>query len=440
MFTAVCHEVVHDVGKGILIPSPSLDESRLLLPLNVMTMRKKRKFIFFHRVEYTAENICLAYLLTDQSVLNVHVEESNCCTLNHPEGTFTMYMQMGANMKGIAGASVSASNKLNITANLGQLHREEIATIKLTSVLKERRIDMNNSFIKQINDKKTVLCVVTGVIKTSDSAEIICRDMTNVNMNLSTKGYNQVSVDLGAASNISKHMVIERGTTLAYKFCELSVDGNIGTLLPVMTKNKSGGFSPKSHEMAKPFKEKLQPLRDCIKAGNQTIKSSLLELMTSYGDVVVVSQILSKAENGSLNEDKDTFNEQLINIDTVWSILKCVGVHIKKGRVLYERKKTKILTAVAYMTDAILEIKDDDLEKIRNFNEPQLEALSNILESAVVGTGTIRIDVDTSSVLKEPISSFLRRLKFKVCKDSIQPPKKKSNIVEFIFCVVYCLA
>jgi hypothetical protein len=30
---------------------------------------------------------------------------------------------------------------------------------------------------------------------------------------------------------------------------------------------------------------------------------------------------LSKAENGSLNEDKDTLDKQFINNDTVWSVL-----------------------------------------------------------------------------------------------------------------------
>jgi hypothetical protein len=35
---------------------------------------------------------------------------------------------------------------------------------------------------------------------------------------------------------------------------------------------------------------------------------------------------LSNAENGSLNEDKDTLEKQFINNDTVWSILTFVGV------------------------------------------------------------------------------------------------------------------
>jgi hypothetical protein len=54
MFPAICLQVVHEVGNNTLIPSPSIDESKRLLPLNVVTMRKKRKFLFHHHIEYTA--------------------------------------------------------------------------------------------------------------------------------------------------------------------------------------------------------------------------------------------------------------------------------------------------------------------------------------------------------------------------------------------------
>ena len=53
---------------------------------------------------------------------------------------------------------------------------------------------------------------------------------------------------------------------------------------------------------------------------------------------------------------------------------------------------------------------------------------------------TNSIDVDMSSVRTEHVSSFLTRLKFTVCNDSIQPPKAKTCIVECIFCVLYCLS
>ena len=440
MFSIVCQQVVHEVGKDTLVPSPSLDASKRLRPLNVVTMRKKRKYALYHHKEYTAHDISLSGLLIDETVLNVDVEESKCCTLNHPERTSEMHMTITANNKGIAGASFSAANKFVITVKLGQLHCQEISDESFTSALNKRKLDMNNPFISEIKATKTVLCVVKGVITTSDKAEIKCTDKKNVNMNLLNRGDNSVNADLGVAFNIGKDMLIEPGTVLAYKVWKLRVNGNNGEMIPLMTTKMSGGFSRKKKETTKPLKKVLQPLLDCIEEGGQTLKSSLLDLFSCYGDVVAMSKVLSKAEDGCLNEDKDTFDQQFINIDTVWSILKYVGVQIEDRSVLYTKTNTKLLIAVAYMTDAVLELKNDDLEMICKFNKRQLKALSKILESAVVGTMSIPIDVNTSSVLKEAVRNFLIRLKFTVCNDSIQPPKIKSCIVECIFCVVYCLA
>ena len=46
---------------------------------------------------------------------------------------------------------------------------------------------MNNHFISEIKATKTVLCVVKGVIKTTDKAEIKRTDITDVNIKLSEK-------------------------------------------------------------------------------------------------------------------------------------------------------------------------------------------------------------------------------------------------------------
>jgi hypothetical protein len=46
---------------------------------------------------------------------------------------------------------------------------------------------MNNHFIRQIKDTNTVLCVVKGVIKTRDKADIKHTDNTGGNVKLSEK-------------------------------------------------------------------------------------------------------------------------------------------------------------------------------------------------------------------------------------------------------------
>jgi hypothetical protein len=44
LFKPICRQVAKEVEENTLIPSPSIDESKRLLPLNVVTMKMKRKY------------------------------------------------------------------------------------------------------------------------------------------------------------------------------------------------------------------------------------------------------------------------------------------------------------------------------------------------------------------------------------------------------------
>jgi hypothetical protein len=61
MFQAFCRQVVSAVGNDTLIPSPSIDESKHLLPLNVVTMREKRKFYIFSSIEISTYDISVRF-------------------------------------------------------------------------------------------------------------------------------------------------------------------------------------------------------------------------------------------------------------------------------------------------------------------------------------------------------------------------------------------
>ena len=508
MFPAFCRQVVSEVGKDTLRPSPSIDESKHLLPLNVVTMREKRKYFVFSSVEISTHDSSLTDLLTDHDELvEAKLEELSCCSINIPEGSYLRNMKIGADVNGIIDASASANDNVEMNVKLGKLLCEEIRDTSFVNALKKRRLDTNHPLIEQIKETNTVLCVVKGVIKTSQKAEFTLKQKNDWKLKVKSK----VAANIGTAATGFQSMDIEKGTILAYKIWKLNVYLDSGKMDPIMTKYDSGGFfksgkeehgltinqgiggdadvkasnpqfsvgssqafgegyrhsyetekkkrklqdspetgtvhnkargcSPmkaKDEDPLKNLKEILQPLRYCIEADGQLIKSSLLVLMTYSRDVSALSKILSKAEHGYLNEDKDILDKHFINNGTVWYILKGVGVQTEEGRVLYKRKATPILIAVAYMIDAILEIDNDDLDAIYHCDEPQLKTLSNIFESAITSSKTIFIP----SVLTESVSSFLTGLDFTVSKDGkrIIPPKVKTCVAECIFCVLYCLS
>ena len=53
--------------------------------------------------------------------------------------------------------------------------------------------------------------------------------------------------------NRVREIVIEPGITLAYKVWELSVDVDSGEIIPIMTRENSGGFSMHSKANARVF-------------------------------------------------------------------------------------------------------------------------------------------------------------------------------------------
>ena len=485
MFPAICRRVVSEVGKDTLIPSPSIDESKQLLPLNVVTMREKRKFYICSSIEISTYDMSLKDLLTDHDELvETRVNKLISCSLYSPAMTFLFISKIQSSTNNIVDACFSATDKVEMSMKLRDLVCEEISDINFENALKKRRLDTENPLIKQIKDTNTVLGVVKSVIKTSEKAEIKLIQKKDCNLQVNIK----VDANIGAAATKFQNMGIEKGTILAYKVWKLNVYLDSGKMDPIMTKYSSGGFfksdeekqkdssggsslidetekkkklqdipttwtlykrargcSPmkaKDEDPLKNLKEILQPLRDCIEADGQPIKSSLLALMTYSRDVSALSKILSKAEHGCLNEDEDILDKHFINNDTVRSILKFVGVQTEEGRILFQGNPTPKLMAVAYMIDAIVEFENDDLEKICNYNELQLKTLLKIFESAITSNMIIFMDVEMLSVLTESLSSFLTNQNFTVYKDCkrIKPPKTQTCNAECIFCVLYCLS
>ena len=523
MFPEICRQAARAVGESTLIPSSSFIESTRIRLLHVVILKERRRWIGYITVEYEPRLLSLECLLTGQTKLTPRIQTRKYHSYDMKR-TWSVAIESKS-----AGGTRTATDDTKV----GELIFQEIYDDCFMEMLKHRKIDMDNLFIKQIKDTKEVLSVVKCVLQTSEK--------TTITHTENTDGVLEKMYKCVMKYDSSNVMTIYPENTLAFQVCQLTVDENSGEITPVMRKDDSGGFSNKDKEvkeskpqfsldssrgfdgeqsrpydtevkesksqsrsdspcafgggyqlsydkvqeksksrsslvysaflggfssdvdksyayrkgfstsdlkeMSKALKnlqEILQPLRGCTEAGGQNIKPLLLDLMTcsSHSDVVALSKILPKAENGCLNEDEHTLDKQFINNDTVWSILKCVGVKTKGGRVLHERKDSPLLIAVAYMIDAILEIENDDLDTIYHWDEPQLKTLSNIFESAVTSSMPISMDVDMSSVLTKSVKSFLTGLDFTVSEDDkrILPPKVKTCAAECIFCVLYCLS
>ena len=86
-------------------------------------------------------------------------EKSTCCKINHTEGTSSMNLKIGANVKDTVGANLIACDKVAVTVKLGKLFHDEIPdesfmfalnkryhTITYFRILLHIRPDGHNSF------------------------------------------------------------------------------------------------------------------------------------------------------------------------------------------------------------------------------------------------------------------------------------------------------
>lgn len=453
MFPAVCNQFANAMGRHTLIPSASIDEAVKAQPLNIATKRRKRKFVFFHKAEYTIYDFPLQNLLHEKDVIQSEIEETPFCSYN-PESTYSLNGKFGADiLKDIADASLSATDKVTLSAKLGELILRQVKDSDgFMSELMCRKVNLKHPLIKQIqNDKEVILCVVRGVIQTSDKAEIKRTDNTEGSVKLIEKIKGDIDIESGASNLSTRDIILEKGTTLAYKVWELKINVPTGEMLPMVAAGLSGGFSSmdgpgedstdgNEPPVLKHLHDLLQPLLDLDEADSQQFKTSILTLMTCPRDAVLLSKLLSEAERSSLRGDKETIDKAVVHGDAVWSLLGLAGIHIEEEVISYERDTSQILTAVAYVVDALSELEIEDLEHVCHCNEKQLKSLLSVLESSITSSMPISVSVDNAMVLEDPVCSILTDLDFTVHKDdnTILPPKTKTSVVECFYCVLYC--
>ncbi|XP_076088743.1 uncharacterized protein LOC143059142 isoform X2 [Mytilus galloprovincialis] len=465
MFPAVCHQFVNAMGKDTLIPSSSLEESTRISPFNVVAKRRKRRWIFFHKIEYSTYDFPLYDLLNSNAVFESELEETAFCSYN-PESTYSLSGKFGVDiMKDLMDANLSASDKVTISAKLGEVNLVQVADPdNFMSELMTRKLNMNHPLVKQIRKSKdTVLCVIRGVIQTTDNAEIKRIQDKHLKETMSEKVTKEGGNESGEISeNKKKDITLEKGTTLAYKVWELKINAENGSIEPIMTAELEGGFhhstmddittdgdesstSPTEQEetsVLQHLEEQLQPLFDLPEAEGQLLKLALLKLMTCHSDVVLLSKLLVQAETGNLKEEKEKHNELIVNKAETWTVATSAGIKTEEENVVYEGETTPILAAVAHLVDAMHDVETQDLEKLCQCNDEQLKALTKIFKSAVSSSVPIPIDTETSPALEEPADGILSDMKLTVYKDNgtILPPETKTHIHECIYCILHCVS
>ncbi|NXY42496.1 GSDME protein, partial [Ceuthmochares aereus] len=250
MFAKATKNFVRETdGGGDLIPVSHLNASDKLQLLSLVT--KRRKFWCWQKPRYHFLTVTLSDVLTDDKPIKPVIVESD----------FAKYM--GKFEDFIQGSIATSFGKINLGAggkgyvenqsSFGNLRKQEIDLQQLMKDVKDRTIDLSNSLLQQVIERKReVLCILREKIITTQKCTIYERIQTE----------EKISGVMGCSPKIVKVSVSENGsmmkdssvileippaTTIAYGVIELFVKQS-GQFEFCLLDEQQGGFEKESTE------------------------------------------------------------------------------------------------------------------------------------------------------------------------------------------------
>ncbi|XP_067602631.1 gasdermin-E [Pseudorca crassidens] len=261
MFAKATRNFLREVDAGgNLITVSNLNDSDKLQLLSLVT--KKKRLWCWQRPKYQFLSVTLGDVLTEDQFLSPVVVESDFVKYegkfeNHVSGT--LETALGKVKLNIGGKGLVESQ-----SSFGTLRKQEVDLQQLIGVAQERTINLKNSVLQQVLERKNeVLCVLTQKIVTTRkcviSEHVQIEEKCGGMVGIQTK---TVQVSATEDGNIIKdsNVVLEipAPTTIAYGVIELYVRAD-GQFEFCLLQGKHGGFEHKRSDSA--FLD-LLPLRE----------------------------------------------------------------------------------------------------------------------------------------------------------------------------------
>ncbi|XP_069716378.1 gasdermin-E isoform X2 [Phaenicophaeus curvirostris] len=250
MFAKATKNFVRETdGGGDLIPVSHLNTSDKLQLLSLVT--KRRKFWCWQKPKYHFLTVTLSDVLNEDKPIKPVIVESDFAKYM---GKFEDFIQ-GSIAASFAKISLGAGGKgyVENQSSFGNLRKQEIDLQQLMKDVKDRTIDLNNSLLQQVIERKReVLCILREKIITTQKCTIYERIQTE----------EKISGVVGCSPKIVKVSVSENGsmmkdssvileippaTTIAYGVIELFIKQS-GHFEFCLLDEQQGGFEKESTE------------------------------------------------------------------------------------------------------------------------------------------------------------------------------------------------
>ncbi|KAK3595366.1 hypothetical protein CHS0354_008791 [Potamilus streckersoni] len=457
MFSAACHQFVNSVGKNTLIPVPSLDEQDNVKPLQLVIMKKKRKFFFFTKYSYHPTEFQLTEVLQDSSPISVAVEEEVLSSDYQRTTKLSLKGKFGFDLvQDIMDVDLETSDTVTIQVKFGKVVKTEVDKSVLMQELRKRKLNLQHPFIKQVRQNKNkVLCLVTGVAHLTEEGHINRDTTLDAKADASGKVLHKLSTNAEVDVEKSRELGLASNTALAYNVNELNVSLEDGSMEMVMALELHGGFqdsldydevdaSLDLHKQDKDFQnpeEVFQAILDLPEKDRSELRSVILNMMSLPRDIQIFIKLVEKLESQEAQEiNVQDLQKQLLTPRQSWLyLLELAGITVQaSGELSVPREVTPLLTCFGVVFDALSGIQEEELDLIRKCAPQTVPALFVIFQAGLSETKVTVSDVEP--VLKDAIAiKLLEQLGYSVSEQEILPPKDLPFTMDEVYWVMFAL-
>uniref|UniRef100_A0A8D2PKS1 Gasdermin pore forming domain-containing protein n=1 Tax=Zosterops lateralis melanops TaxID=1220523 RepID=A0A8D2PKS1_ZOSLA len=220
MFSKLTKFIVNEMDPSEeLVPVESIAHNEHFRPLCLLRKKRKSKRIFhpapyYHHTRFTLDDVLLPG--KDGKPIEYIYQDSSPFTLtqasaDQTDGDLSVPFEH-ANVDVHGGASLS--NEFSIT-----VQKKSISLQSLEELRRERKINMDHSFIQQLERTDSELYVVTEILEASEKAEY--KESTKANGGFLAKFW-AAFFTKGTREN-NQGIIIPKGCTLAFRTTELNI-------------------------------------------------------------------------------------------------------------------------------------------------------------------------------------------------------------------------
>ncbi|KAL3854079.1 hypothetical protein ACJMK2_013359 [Sinanodonta woodiana] len=457
MFSAACHQLVNSVGKDTLIPVPSLDEQDNVKPLQLVVMKKKRKFFFFTRCSYHPTEFQLTDVLQDTSPISVKVAEEVLSSDYQRTTKFSLKGKFGFDLvQDIMDVDLETSDTVAIQIKFGKVAKTEVDKPVLMQELMKRKLNLDHPFIKQVRkNKNKVLCLVTGVVHLTEEGHINRDTSLDTKAEASGKILHNLSTNAEVDVEKNRELGLANNTALAYNVNELNVSLEDGSLEMIMALGLHGGFkdsfaydevdtsvdlNKKDIDLQYP-EEIFQAILDLPEKDRNELTSVILKMMSVPRDIQIFIKLVEKLESQKTqNINVQDLEKQLLTQKPSWLyLLELAGITVQaSGELIVPREVTPLLTCFDVLFDALSGLEEEELDLIRKCAPETVPALFAALQAGLRNTKVTVSDVEP--VLKDDKAiELLKQLGYNVSEQEILPPKDLPFTIDEVYWVMFAL-